>query len=64
MRSAQRRRYVGLIHAEGERFGFVIRDSARRCPAIHGYRNDARAAVRAVAHLLRALNSQRLGLPA
>jgi hypothetical protein len=54
MRTAQKR-YVGFVHADGERFGFVIRDSARRCPAIHGYGNDVRAAVRAVVHLLRAL---------
>lgn len=64
MQLAQKKRYVGFVHADGEGFAFVIRDSARRCPAIHGHRKDARAAVRAVVDLLRALDSQTASLQA
>jgi hypothetical protein len=54
---AEKTRYVGILLAGDDGFGFVIRDSARQCPAIHGHRMNVRAAVRAVVDLLTTLNS-------
>ena len=56
MGTRHRNRYVGFVTADGELFGFVIRDTIRECPAIYGYGMDSGAAIRATIDLLKTLN--------
>jgi hypothetical protein len=53
----KKKRYVASLHRDQQGFGFVIRDSAGQCPAIHGFRKDVRAAVTVVMDLLKLLNA-------